>query len=125
MSKYDVIMMVLCLILVSSVIGGHFGYEVSGKPAVEDQPVYDNAYYHDLENDKWYYINPMTGYFTEIPEPDPKEKGAGDLIGDAVGYFVSMLSFQIVGIPAWVGIIFIICLILVLLVVASLIRGGG
>lgn len=104
MTKYDVLIMLLVVILVSSIIGGQLGYTVNGVP----QGASD--YISEEENNPWI--------------PDFIE-GFTDAIGATVGFVWHMITFGIDGVPFWVSMVFLAMNLLTLYLGYNAIRGNG
>jgi len=94
MTKYNVLLGLLCVIFTVSAFGGHFGYTVNGVPQ---------------------------GGMVE--QTSPGALGVVDWIFDSIGFFFSMVAFRVDGVPAFINAIFVIMSIMVVVLIVSLIRG--
>lgn len=87
MTKYDVLIMVVIVVLVTSLLGGVWGYTVDGVPNSPD--------------------------------------GETNVLVDAVGFFIDMITFQIDNVPIWISAVFLGLNLLMLYLCYNAIRGNG
>lgn len=124
MSKWDVTILIFVIIACVGLFGAHFGYETDGVPQITGEVDYSQAYYQDPMTEQWYYIDPITGYFVQVESPPDAEYGAGDLVQDAMGFFLDMITFQVDGVPVGMTVFFGGLSLLALLLAAYLVRGN-
>ena len=94
-TRLSVTTMFLVIILVVSVFGGHFGYSVNGVPQ------------------------------GGLVEGQPGILGALSWGWNAIGFYFSMMTFQIDNVPVEVNIVFLVINIITLLMIVSLFLPGG
>lgn len=94
MNKYAVLAGLVIVILVTGLMGAHFGYTVNGVPQG-----------------------------AEVQEGEPGILGALEYAFASIGFLVSMVAFRIDGMPVWISSIFIFMGIMSIMILASLVRG--
>lgn len=125
MSKYDVILMLLIIIFVTSFLGGQFGYTVKGVPK--------NISAGELESQAKYRPVTLAGSdeivgYIDIETGEtiaPSDTGALSSISDAMKFFYDILLFRIDDMPGFVNIIFWIANLITLALIFYAIRSGG
>lgn len=94
MNKYGVLAALVIVILVTGLMGAHFGYTVDGVP----QGV-------------------------EASDEEPGLLGGITYAFSSIGFLFSMVAFRIDGMPIWISTIFIFMGIMSITLIVSLIRG--
>jgi len=97
MSKYDVLIGLVIVMITTGLFGNHFGYEVNGVPQGAA----------------------MTQGAT------PGLLGILDFAWDSIVFMFNMTTFQVDGMPVFMGAIFLVMGLSVVWLVVNLIRGSG
>lgn len=118
MSKYDVVVLLLCIIFFTSAMGGHFGYTVNGVPSKQEVRNPDEWTEHNWLVIKW-WSNDNTGDLSVI------EPGNSDWLVATFKFMFDMAFFQIDDIPATFNYVWILFNILALYLLYNAIRGNG
>jgi len=95
LSKYSLLLGLLIVISFSGLIGSHFGYTVNGVPQGAG-----------------------------ISETAPGILGVVEWVWDSMVFMFNMVVFRVDGVPAFVGVIFIVMSIMTVFLIISLIRGN-
>lgn len=97
LSKYGLLIGLLIVMLTVGAFGNHFGYEVNGVP--QGSSLTQGA--------------------------NPGLLGILDFAWDSIVFMFNMTTFQVDGVPAWVGMIFLIMGLAVVFLIVEIIRGNG
>jgi hypothetical protein len=96
LSKYSLLIGLLIIMLTVGLMGNHFGYEVNGVP--------------------------QGAALTQ--GGNPGLLGILDFAWDSIVFMFNMTTFQVDGVPVWVGAIFLIMGLMVVFLIVNIIRGN-
>jgi len=96
LSKYSLLIGLLIIMLTVGLMGNHFGYEVDGVP--------------------------QGAALTQGGTPGLL--GIVDFVWDSIVFMFNMTTFQVDGVPVWVGAIFLIMGLMVVFLIVNIIRGN-
>jgi hypothetical protein len=96
LSKYGLLAGMLCVMIFSSLVGGHFGYTVNGVPQTAD-----------------------------LSLATPGFLGVVEWVWDSIVFMFNMVTFRVDGMPVFVSAIFVVMSVLVVFLIVSLIRGDS
>lgn len=102
MTKYSLLLLLVIVMVVAGLFGGHFGYEVDGVPQ-------GGGEYAELDLGWWSWAEGIIGVVMWV--------------WDAVVFLFNMATFQIDGMPVFISAIFVVMSIMTMMLIVSLIRG--
>lgn len=118
MSKYDVLIGLLLIIMTTSIFGGVVGFEVDGEPrglSKADSVGYEGNYI----NEDGVLVNIDGLVVVDLVGSDP------NIITSSLDFFWSMVTFRVDGVPFWISGIFLIMNLMMLYLLYNAIRGNG
>lgn len=111
MDRYIIAAVLFIVIAVSGYFGNHYGYTVDGVPHGSPSA--------DVSED-W---RDSPGVIPTVLIPVPSDV-TGEVMG-VIEYLFNFLTFRIDGVPTWMTLIFQLVILIALILIFSLVRGGG